>query len=108
MSTAAYLVNRSPTKSLKDMTFEEAWTGVKPDFSYLRVFRCRALAYIPKEKSRKWDNKARECVFVGYNEDSVGHRLIDLDTKEIFKSKDVVFHERSKNFQVPADRSKSR
>ncbi|XP_071575062.1 uncharacterized protein [Temnothorax nylanderi] len=97
VSTAAYLINRSPTKGLKNITPEEAWTGKKPDLAHLRVFGCRALAYIPKEKRQKWDPKARECTFVGYCTDSTGYRLMDPVTRTIFKSRDVVFYETSQN-----------
>jgi len=30
VSTAAYVLNRCPTKQLRDVTPEEAWTGYKP------------------------------------------------------------------------------
>lgn len=96
VSTAAYLVNRSSTKGLKNITPEEAWTGKKPDLTHLRVF-CKALAYVPKEKCKKWDTKVRDCVFVGYCTDSPGYRLMDPVTRTIFKSRDVVFYETTKD-----------
>ena len=33
-----YILNRSPTLAVKDMTPEEAWSGVKPLVDYFRVF----------------------------------------------------------------------
>lgn len=75
------------------MTPEEAWTSTKPDISHLKVFGCRALAHVPKEKRRKWDEKVKECLFMGYCEDSVGYRLINPKTKSVFRSRDVVFFE---------------
>lgn len=39
------------------MTPEEAWTGVKLDLGYLRVFGCKALDHIAKQNRKKWDAK---------------------------------------------------
>ncbi|KAK2363323.1 secreted RxLR effector protein [Trifolium repens] len=37
---ATYVLNRSPTMSVKDMTPEEAWSNVKPSVHYFKVFGC--------------------------------------------------------------------
>ena len=42
-----YIVNRTPTKALKNITSEEAWTKIKPDVSHFRVFGSIAWAHIP-------------------------------------------------------------
>lgn len=49
-STATYLINRSPSKAIREKTPEEIWTGMQTDLQHLRVFGCIALAHIPKEK----------------------------------------------------------
>ena len=38
LSTAVYLRNRSPTKSVEAMTPSEAWTGEKPNVNHLHIF----------------------------------------------------------------------
>jgi transposase InsO family protein len=43
---ANYIVNRTPTKALKNITPEEAWTKIKPDVSHFRVFGTIAWAHI--------------------------------------------------------------
>jgi hypothetical protein len=35
---AIYLLNRCPTKSLNDITLQEAWSRRKPNVSHLKVF----------------------------------------------------------------------
>nr|CAN69875.1 hypothetical protein VITISV_030610 [Vitis vinifera] len=35
-----HVLNRSPILGMKDMTLEEAWSGVKPNVDYFRVFGC--------------------------------------------------------------------
>lgn len=53
VNTAVYLINISPTKALKDITPNEAWSGIKPNARHLRIFGCKAMAHIPKERRRK-------------------------------------------------------
>jgi hypothetical protein len=38
--TTVYILNRSPTKALNEMTPYEAWHGCKRRVSHLRVFGC--------------------------------------------------------------------
>jgi len=92
-STAVYLINRSPTKALVDMTPEEAWTGTKPSIFHIRTFGCKAYAHVPKQKRTKLDSKATECAFIGYPDGTKGYKLFNLSTKAIFTSRDVIFDE---------------
>jgi hypothetical protein len=45
-----YLLNKYPTKSMQNMTPQEALSGEKPIVSYLRVFGCVAHAQIRRQK----------------------------------------------------------
>lgn len=69
-NTAVYLLNRSPTKKIKDATPEEKWTGSKIDLSHLKIFGCRGYVHFPKEKRKKLDEKSKKYMFVGYSETS--------------------------------------
>lgn len=42
-----YLLNRCPTKSVKFVTPNDAWTGSMPTVNHLRIFRCIAYAHVP-------------------------------------------------------------
>lgn len=42
-----YLLNRCPTKSVKEMTPYEQWSGRKFDLSHLKAFGCIASACVP-------------------------------------------------------------
>ncbi|CAH2098238.1 unnamed protein product [Euphydryas editha] len=95
MSTAAYLINRSPTHALSNMTPEEAWSGNIPDLSNLKIFGCKAMVHIPNEKRRKLDSKSCELIFVGYSETTKGYRFIEPKSKKAITSRDVVFLEDS-------------
>ena len=73
LSTAAYLINRSPTKALDDKTPFEAWYGKKPNVSHLRVLGCSAYTHVPKDERKKLDSKAKGCLFRNLKE-----RLLSL------------------------------
>ncbi|KAL8159375.1 hypothetical protein V2J09_000912 [Rumex salicifolius] len=49
VSTAVYLINRSPRSSLERKVVEEVWNGKDIDLSNLRIFRCSAYVLIPND-----------------------------------------------------------
>ena len=93
LATATYVRNRSPTKSVAGMTPFEAWSGKKPNVNNLRIFGCISYAHVPKDERKKLDSKARECIFLGYGTEVKGYRLLDLSSRKIVYSRDVVFDE---------------
>lgn len=100
VSTAAYILNRSPSRVLNDMTPEEKWSGRKPNISHMKIFGCKAMVHIPKQQRQKWDVKSTEMIFVGYCQNTKGYRLLDKKKKIIVKSRDVIFVEDSNSKQV--------
>lgn len=78
---------------LQGKTPHEVWSRKMPDLSHLRVFGCKALAHIPKELRRRWDEKGKPCLFMRYLEHTKGYRLYDEEQQKIFRSRDVVFYE---------------
>lgn len=92
-NTAAYILNRSPTRKLSGMTPEEAWSGKKVSLKHLRVFGCEAYAHVDSTKRNKLEPKSKRYIFVGYEEYSKAYRLYDSQKRQILKSRDVVFNE---------------
>jgi len=88
-----YLLNRCPTLAMKNVTHEEAWSGLKPSVSYFRVFGCITHAHVPNVRRTKLDNKSTTYVLLGVSEESKGYRLFDPIVKRIIISKDVIFEE---------------
>ncbi|XP_074572622.1 uncharacterized protein LOC141829102 [Curcuma longa] len=76
MACAVYLSNRSPTKSLKNVTPQEAWSGWKPTISHLRVFGSIAFAHIHEQERSKLDDRSQKLIFIGYDENSKGYRFV--------------------------------
>jgi hypothetical protein len=93
LSTAVYVRNRSPTSAVPGKTPYEVWTGSKPDLAHLRVFGQRAYAHVPAETRRKLDDRAVQTVFVGYDNQVKGYRLVHRNTLRLIISKDVTFIE---------------
>lgn len=90
---SVYILNRSPTSILGNITPTEKWNNHKPSVDHLRVFGCVAFALIPYEKRIKLDEKSIKCVMFGVSRESKAYRLYDPTTKKIITSKDVAFDE---------------
>ncbi|MCO5547846.1 hypothetical protein L7F22_001298 [Adiantum nelumboides] len=91
VACVAHVLNRCPTRALKNITPYESWYDKKPSVSYLRVFGCLAYAHISQQLRGKIDDKAVKCIFVGYSSGSKGYRLYNPATNKIFESHDVIF-----------------
>ena len=88
-----YVLNRSPTVAVKNVTPEEAWSGAKPTVEHFKVFGCVAHVHVPDARRTKLDYKSHVCVLLGFSEESKGYRLYDSVTKRVVTSRDVVFEE---------------
>ena len=86
LSTAIYLRNRSPTKSVNRMMPFEAWMGEKPNVAHLRTFGCAVYAHLPKDERKKLNMKTRKCVLLGYGTEIKGYRLYDPEHASLSQS----------------------
>ncbi|GKA13910.1 retrovirus-related pol polyprotein from transposon TNT 1-94 [Tanacetum coccineum] len=88
---AVYLLNRCPSKSLDNKTPQEAWNGMKPTVSHLRIFGSIVYAHVPSQRGSKLDDKSKKHVFVGYDKQSKGYKLYNPVTRKVVVSRDVDF-----------------
>jgi transposase InsO family protein len=94
VKAAVYLRNRSPTRTLTNITPYEAWTGIKPSISELRVFGCIAYVHVPAERRHsKLSDRSVRCIHVGYSNSSKAYRLYNPTTGKVVISRDVTFEE---------------
>ncbi|KAL8119156.1 hypothetical protein AgCh_016605 [Apium graveolens] len=87
------ILNRVPTKVLKGETPYEAWKGMKPDLSFIKIFGCLAHVKVPKERVQKLDGRSTKMVYLGKEPGSKANRLFDPLTGRLSVSIDVVFEE---------------
>ncbi|KAH9310278.1 hypothetical protein KI387_044223 [Taxus chinensis] len=93
VACVVYILNRCPTKIVKDKVPQKAWSGKKRSVSHLRIFGCVAYAHIPNERRKKLDDKGERCIFVGYSEQSKAYKLYNPITKNSIIRRDVQFIE---------------
>nr|GEZ72297.1 copia-type polyprotein [Tanacetum cinerariifolium] len=83
---------RSMLKNNK--TPQEAWNGLKPTVSHLRIFGSIAYVHVPSQRRSKLDDRSEKHVFVGYDKQSKGYKLYNPVTKKAVVSRDVEFDEK--------------
>lgn len=92
VSATAYLLNRFPTKKLKNITPKESWFGFKPNMSHLKVFGSITYIHVPDQLRKKIDDKGEQMILVGYHSTG-GYKLYDTVNKRIVIIRDVIFDE---------------
>ncbi|KAG9458129.1 hypothetical protein H6P81_002637 [Aristolochia fimbriata] len=80
VACAVYVLNRCPTKGLKNMTPYEAWNGHPPNVKHFRIFGSITYAQVPKEVRKKLDDKSVKCVFI--DESSTSETIVRLEVEE--------------------------
>jgi len=89
-----YLINGFPSKVLKRLTPFHLLSGKKQNYGRLRVFGSPFYASTLKSSWDKFQACAIACVFLGYSFGQKAYKLLNLDTHQVFTSRDVVFHEK--------------
>ncbi|KAI4320118.1 hypothetical protein MLD38_033629 [Melastoma candidum] len=91
LETAAYMLNRVPTKSV-DKTPYELWFGKKPNLSYLKIWGCDA--YVKNENSDKLAARSTKCMFVGYPKKTKGYYFYLPSEHKVIVARYATFLER--------------
>lgn len=90
---ATHLINKLPTPVLNWKSPHEMLFDSKPDLSHLKVFGCLAFAKNVSPHKQKLDPRATKCIYLGLSNHKKGFKVFDLQTKQLFSSRDVVFYE---------------
>jgi hypothetical protein len=75
------------------MTPYEILTGSKPNIKYFRVLGCKCFFLRKGVHLSKFDPKALEGIFVGYDAESHTYRVFNKSTRRVEESCSVVFEE---------------
>ncbi|MCP4125689.1 MAG: hypothetical protein GY753_01340 [Gammaproteobacteria bacterium] len=94
IQAAAYILNRTPHTSLKNLSPFEESTGDKPDLTRTRVFGCKAYVQVPKAQRRgKLSETAWEGTMVGYSTSSPEWIILDPRSGRLRTVYSVTFDE---------------
>ncbi|KAD0338797.1 hypothetical protein E3N88_44430 [Mikania micrantha] len=88
-----YVLNRLPTKALKDQTPYEALKGNKPRVYHLKVFGCVGYVKTPSHFTKKLDDRSTAMVPLGIEPGTKAYRMYDVEGNRVVISRDVVFNE---------------
>lgn len=88
---ATHLINRIPSKVLNNKYPYEMLYNTPPDLQYLKVIGCQAYASV--HTSDKFGKRAIPSILLGYPQHQKGYLLLAQDTKKVFVSRHVNFHE---------------
>jgi hypothetical protein len=97
--SAAYLINRLPSRILHFKSPFEVLQKQPPNLSHLRVFGCTCFVHIQTSHRDKFDPRAAKCVFLGYSATQKGYKCYHPPSKKLFISRDVRFEESSIYFK---------
>ena len=73
-NTTIYLMNKSKTSGVHDVTLHEKFIGKKPNLSHVTVFGSIGYVHIPYEKWQKLNPKLEKCILVGYSLKQKGYK----------------------------------
>lgn len=90
-ATAAYLINRLPSRVINYDTPLHRLFNSSPDYSMLRTFGCACWPHLRPYNTHKLQFRSKKCVFLGYSPLHKGYKCLDTSTGRIYISRDVVF-----------------
>ena len=96
--TAAYLINRMPSRVLEFQTPCEILLGVYPHTKLItripvKIFGCSV--FVHKQNPSKLQPRSLKCIFLGYSPTQKGYKCYSPTLKRYFISKNVTFMENS-------------
>ena len=90
---AVHIINRLPSPILQNKSPIELVFHIKPSYDYLRVFGCLCYSSTISTQRDKFQPRSQACVLLGYPLATKGYKLLNLTSRKIFISRDVIFHE---------------
>jgi len=95
LTTATYLLNILPTKTLNFSTPHLTLFGTPPSYDHLSVFGCKCYPNLSATVANKLSPRSALCVFLGYSPYHKGYICLDRHTNRTIISRHVLFEESS-------------
>ncbi|XP_060216752.1 uncharacterized protein LOC132644192 [Lycium barbarum] len=92
MDADVYILNRLPSTVLNNMSPYEKLVHKKPSLVHLRVLGCLSFAKVLNQHD-KLQSRSRTATHMGYSETQKGYILYDMENKNFFVHRDVIFKE---------------
>ena len=93
VTTATYLINRLPTKTLHNTSPYYQLFQKQPNYEKLRSFGCLAYPWLRPYTNHKLESRSKPCIFVSYSSSQSAYHLLDPLTNKIYTSRHVYFVE---------------
>ena len=93
ISTAVFLINRTPSLLLAKKSPYEKLVCKQHVYSFLRSFGCLCYVSTLDKDHHKFTPRADPCVFLGYCSGYKGYKVLNIETQQVFVSRNVVFKE---------------
>ena len=91
LETAAFLLNRIPSKSVQKTPYE-IWTRKPPSLSFLKILGYES--YVKRHISNKLAPKSDKCLFVEYPKETKGYYFYNSLENKVFVARNAIFFER--------------
>ena len=99
--TASYLINRVSSPIIKNSTPLERIFQHKPDYDTFRIFGCACWPNLHPYNSHKLEFRSKRCIFLSYSHLHKGFECLDVASRCVYISRDVVFDEEVFPFPNP-------
>ena len=77
VTTACYLINRTPTLILQGLSPFEVLNRYKPSLEHMKIFGCLCFVMVPGELRNKLEARSSKAMFVGYSSSQKGYKCYD-------------------------------
>jgi hypothetical protein len=90
---SVYLINRTSNKVISYETPLERLFQTKPNYLALRVFGCACCPNLRPYNQHKLQFRSKQCAFLGYSNQHMGLKCLDISEGRVYVPRDVVFDE---------------